>query len=137
MAGNRDKYGFAIIMRVAAATVNLPAQAVTLVNQLGKSIFFDKNLSINKNQACASCHGPAVGWTGPDESINGAGAVYEGSIPGKFGDRKPPSSAYATFSPILHLERQNNGWPFSGGSHEIGSGVCPDGLQHHRLRGIA
>jgi cytochrome c peroxidase len=31
--------------------------------------------------------------------------VYQGSIPGRFGDRKPPSSAYATQSPILHLSR--------------------------------
>ena len=27
--------------------------------------------------------------------------MYEGSIPGRFGDRKPPSSGYATQSPIL------------------------------------
>ena len=34
------------------------------------------------------------------------GAVYEGSIPGAFGDRKPPSAAYATQSPILHVDRK-------------------------------
>ena len=28
-----------------------------------------------------------------------------GSIPGRFGDRKPPSAAYATLSPIFHLDR--------------------------------
>jgi len=43
-----------------------------------------------------------VGWTGPDEDINEAGAVYEGAVPGRFGDRKPPASAYAGDSPILH-----------------------------------
>jgi cytochrome c peroxidase len=50
--------------------------------QLGKSIFFDENLSINQNQSCASCHGPEAGWTGPETDINVHGAVYEGSIPG-------------------------------------------------------
>ena len=72
---------------------------------MGKLIFFDENLSINTNQSCASCHAPQVGWTGPHSAVNAEGAVYEGSIPGKFGDRKPPSSAYATQSPILSFSR--------------------------------
>lgn len=72
--------------------------------ELGKLIFFDENLSLNANLSCASCHGPAWGFTGPKEIINKHGAVYEGSIPGAFGDRKPPSSAYATQSPILHQD---------------------------------
>lgn len=69
--------------------------------ELGKYIFFDKNLSMNKNQACAACHAPEVGWTGPDSSTNATGSVYEGSVPGRFGNRKPPASAYAGDSPIL------------------------------------
>jgi cytochrome c peroxidase len=73
--------------------------------ELGKAIFFDTNLSLHRNQSCASCHDPAVGFTGPHSAINAHGAVYEGSIPGAFGDRKPPSSAYATVSPILHVDR--------------------------------
>lgn len=39
-------------------------------------------------------------------AINEGGAVYEGSIPGRFGDRKPPSSAYSTLPPVFHLSRQ-------------------------------
>jgi cytochrome c peroxidase len=88
-------------------TVSFLALAVDLTpeQQLGKSIFFDENLSMNHNQACAACHGPQVGWTGPSPSINAHGAVYEGSIPGRFGARKPPSAAYATPSPVLYLHR--------------------------------
>jgi cytochrome c peroxidase len=80
------------------------------VEQLGKSIFFDAGLSINQNQSCATCHDPEAGWTGFSSDINATGAVYEGSILGRFGNRKPPSSAYATPSPILHfvLEKENN-----------------------------
>jgi len=74
--------------------------------ELGKSIFFDQNLSINQNQACAACHAPDAGWTGPIESLNEHGAVYEGSIPGRFGNRKPPSAAYATQSPILYQDKK-------------------------------
>ena len=83
-----------------------PSQALTDKEALGKLIFFDKNLSLNNNQSCATCHDPKAGWTGPATSINSHGAVYEGSIPGAFGDRKPPSSAYATQSPILHVDRK-------------------------------
>ena len=72
--------------------------------RLGRALFFDQRLSLNGNQSCASCHNPAWGWTGPSASVNAAGAVYEGSIPGAFGDRKPPSSAYATQSPVLHYD---------------------------------
>jgi cytochrome c peroxidase len=91
------------------------AQALTPEEELGKSIFFDTDLSIGLNQACAACHGPAVGWTGPDADINATGAAYEGSILGRFGNRKPPSSAYATQSPVFHFERQGGG-TFVGGN---------------------
>ena len=44
------------------------AGAVTLTSQqeLGKALFFDSNLSDPAGQACADCHGPLAGWTGPD-----------------------------------------------------------------------
>ena len=92
------------------------AFALTPQEELGKSIFFDDNLSINNNQSCAACHGPGAGWTGPDAAINAAGSVYEGSIAGRFGDRKPPSSAYATPSPILHYVIQKKEALFIGGN---------------------
>jgi cytochrome c peroxidase len=82
------------------------ANGLSNMEQLGKSIFFDTALSINMNESCAVCHGPESGWTGPLANINAHGAVYEGSIAGSFGNRKPPSAAYATLSPILHLEKK-------------------------------
>jgi cytochrome c peroxidase len=92
------------VLFFAAGTV--AANNLMDVQQLGKSIFFDANLSINANESCAACHSPESGWTGPIEDINEHGAVYEGSINGRFGNRKPPSAAYATLSPILHLEKK-------------------------------
>ena len=92
------------------------AADLTIKEQLGKSIFIDENLSININQSCATCHGPIAGWTGPDSAINEHGTVYEGSIPGRFGDRKPPSSAYATQSPILHYVMSGGEALFIGGN---------------------
>lgn len=80
------------------------ANGLTDREELGKKIFFDTNLSIFNNQSCAACHALESGWTGPIPVINAGGAVYEGSISGRFGNRKPPSAAYATPSPILHYE---------------------------------
>jgi cytochrome c peroxidase len=93
-----------ILVLVGAAGAQGPALSPS--EQLGKSIFFDENLSINGNEACAACHAPEAGWTGPVEAINAHGAVYEGSIAGRFGNRKPPSSAYATLSPILSVDKK-------------------------------
>jgi cytochrome c peroxidase len=90
-----------VVVVAASAQASLTPQ-----EQLGKSIFFDESLSINQNLACAACHAPEVGWTGPDSVINASGSVYEGSITGRFGNRKPPSSAYATLSPIFYLDKK-------------------------------
>src|SRR5664280_76901 len=76
---------------------------------LGKQLFFDTNLSEPAGQACAACHASQVGWTGPDELTDRGGAAYEGAVTGRFGNRKPPSSAYGGDSPVLHLDA-TNGW---------------------------
>ena len=83
------------------------AAGLTATEALGRLIFFDTQLSINRNQSCATCHAPGVGWTGPDQAINVAGTVYAGSVHDRFGDRKPPSSAYSTQSPVLHNQQKN------------------------------
>jgi len=93
----------ALLVLVAGAS----AAALTPQEQLGKSLFFDTNLSTPPGQACAVCHAPEVGWTGPDQAINAGGAVYEGAVAGRFGNRKPPASAYAGDSPILYYSGTN------------------------------
>ena len=100
--------GILLVVSVAVADTDL-----TPKEQLGKLIFFDKNLSLNGNQSCASCHAPEAGWTGAISDVNAHGVVYEGSIPGAFGDRKPPSAAYATQSPIFHMDKKGL---FTGGN---------------------
>jgi cytochrome c peroxidase len=95
-----------VVILLVVVTVSAIAQDPDKEERLGKSIFFDKNLSINQNQSCASCHDPQAGWTGPELETNAHGAVYEGSIPGRFGDRKPPSAAYATLSPIFYQDKK-------------------------------
>src|SRR5512140_312 len=83
--------------------------ALSPIAELGKRLFFDTNLSDPPGQACAACHAPEVGFTGPDSAINAGGGVYEGAVPGRFGNRKPPSAAYA-FGPILHFDAEGGTW---------------------------
>jgi len=82
------------------------------MEELGKRMFFDINLSDPAGEACSACHGPAAGWTGPDSGLNLKGSVYEGAKKGRFGNRKPPSSSYAGDSPILHIDDEGT---FVGG----------------------
>src|SRR5574342_1397767 len=86
------------------------APALTPIEKLGKSLYFDLNLSKNGNQSCATCHDPAVGYTGPDFAVNAYGAVYPGSDPSLFGNRKPPSAAYAGDSPLLRYDANQAAW---------------------------
>jgi len=83
-----------------------PAQesSLTPIERLGEALFFDKHLSSPPNEACASCHAPSAGWTGPVAGINKISAVYPGAQHQRFGNRKPPSAAYATTSPLLHAD---------------------------------
>jgi cytochrome c peroxidase len=80
---------------------------------LGKAIYFDVSLSLRNNQSCATCHDPEFGFTGPNPGTNLRGSVYPGSVKYLFGNRKPPSAAYATTSPIFHID-EDEGIPVGG-----------------------
>ena len=101
-AGGERKIPLATADVAANFTAVPPVESAAAA--VGKKIFLDRALSVNGNQSCATCHGAEWGFTGPNRSINEHGAVYEGSIPGKFGARKPPSVAYATPSPVFHYD---------------------------------
>lgn len=85
---------------VAPATAN----GLTELEQLGKDLFFDNNLSTPPGQSCAACHAPTTAFAGPISEINAHGAVYPGAVFNRFGNRKPPAAAYASFSPVFYFD---------------------------------
>jgi cytochrome c peroxidase len=86
-------------------TAGKPSTIVlTPIEDLGKALFFKNISSPARNMSCAACHAPSTGWTGPVAGINLHGTVYRGAQPTRFGNRKPPSSAYASFSPVFHYD---------------------------------
>jgi cytochrome c peroxidase len=76
---------------------------LTPVEQLGKSIYFDK-ISVPNTMSCADCHAPEFGFTGSNSGKNLLFGIYNGAVRYRFGNRKPPSAAYATFSPKFHYD---------------------------------
>ncbi len=79
-----------------------PDNQVQQVELLGKLMLYDKNLSVNRNEACAFCHTPETGFTGPVSELNRTTGSYPGSVRTRFSQRKPQTHAYAPLSPVLH-----------------------------------
>jgi cytochrome c peroxidase len=79
-----------------------PANQVQQIELLGKLLLFDKQLSVNRNEACAFCHMPETGFTGPVSEINRTTGAYPGSVRTRFSERTPQTHTYAPLSPVLH-----------------------------------
>ncbi len=85
--------------------INSQNSMLTPMEELGKNIYFDKISSPDK-MACADCHSPKAGFTGPKAGTNLHGAAYRGAVAQRFGNRKPPSAAYATQSPVFRYDEE-------------------------------
>src|SRR5271166_5174989 len=79
-----------------------PINQVQQIELLGKVLLFDKSLSVNRNEACAFCHMPKTGFTGPISQLNATTGAYPGSVRWRYSNRKPTTHTYAPYSPVLH-----------------------------------
>src|SRR5580700_8440563 len=91
------------IYRIEAQTIERlavpPDNQVQQVELLGKLLLYDKQLSVNRNEACAFCHTPETGFTGPVSELNRTTGSYPGSVRTRFSNRKPQTHAYAPLAP--------------------------------------
>ena len=100
--------GLAITLPATAADALTPEQA------LGKLLYEDVNLSLHRNQSCATCHSlaatpglaPTPGFADP-VNVTGGTAVSAGSVAGRFGALNSPSAGYAAFSPFFHWDAED------------------------------
>jgi cytochrome c peroxidase len=53
-----------------------PDNQVQQIELLGKAMLYDKHLSVNRNEACAVCHMPQTGFTGPVSELNATTGAY-------------------------------------------------------------
>ena len=70
------------------------------IENLGKQLYFDENLSEPIGISCASCHEPGSGFASPDHTI----PVSRGSVSDRFGSRNAPTAAYTKYVPEFHFD---------------------------------
>jgi cytochrome c peroxidase len=86
---------------LVVSTNALSAPESAELASLGQALFFDLNLSANRNQSCASCHDPEQAFS--DSRDNGvSGAASLGDDGTSLGDRNTPGTTYASLIPDFH-----------------------------------
>lgn len=104
-----------VVMVLTHETATIAQSSLTPMEELGKMLFFDTNLSEPAGQACASCHDPAFGFADPDQHL----PVSEGVVPGLFGGRNSPSAGYATFTPVFDPQKTEGGQFWDGRAPDL------------------
>jgi cytochrome c peroxidase len=105
-------------LTLAGSNAGMAGTAATDELILGRLLFNDKNLSRNRNQACASCHGLSPvssnrnvttsfvpGFVDPG-NVKQGNAVSPGSIASKSGILNAPSIGYSAYSPLFHWDHE-------------------------------
>jgi cytochrome c peroxidase len=77
-----------------------------MIETLGELMNFDKNISPFKNIACASCHMPYTGFSGPIPSVNLTMIAYPGTVRYRAGKRTAQRYTYAPFFPVLQYNEE-------------------------------
>jgi cytochrome c peroxidase len=106
----------AVLTLLGSSMVNAATVTLTPEQLLGQRLYKDKNLSLNRNQACATCHNLAPIKVGTQiassfvdvDNVRQKTPVSGGSVAGLFGGLNAPSSGYAAFSPPFHLDAATN-----------------------------
>lgn len=83
----------------------------TSLEDLGRALFFDVNLSRDRTQSCATCHDPARAFTDWRDSGVGAAASMGNDLH-TIGDRNAPTISYAASIPRFQRNAANE---FIGG----------------------
>ncbi|QCU91074.1 methylamine utilization protein MauG [Thiomicrorhabdus sediminis] len=79
--------------------------AIVSKQQLGELLFNDRNLSLNRQQSCASCHNPAAAFI--DSRVDEKGnrlMTSLGTDNKSIGGRNTPTVTYAVFTPSFDLQ---------------------------------
>jgi cytochrome c peroxidase len=87
------------------SSLGLSANEALSKEALGQILFFDKNLSQNRTQSCATCHNPNSAFV--DDRSNGISKMASlGDDNKSLGDRQAPTASYAKFSPNFHFDEK-------------------------------
>ena len=84
------------------------------VRILGKLLNFDPNISPFRDEACASCHMPYAGFSGPIPSVNLTMIAYPGTFHFRANKRTAQRYTYSPDFPVLEFSPEQAA--FSGGN---------------------
>jgi cytochrome c peroxidase len=83
----------------------LQGTGTAAIELLGELMNYDKTISPNENSACASCHMPYAGFSGPIPSVNLTMVAYPGTAHFRAGKRTAQRYPYAPFFPVLQYNQ--------------------------------
>jgi len=89
--------GSAMLLAAKEPATDVVAVDSAALAALGETLFFDRNLSFNRTQSCATCHDPDQGFADPRGLATSLGDDGE-----SLGDRNAPTAAYGALVPPLH-----------------------------------
>lgn len=109
------KIGWVVILIIMGGVFLLYAAGKPRVTadleRLGMHLYKDKNLSLNQNQSCQTCHHPLAGFADRSNFLHPYDKVVSlGSDGVSLGGRNAPSSAYAGYSPIRYQDSISGEW---------------------------
>jgi len=100
--------GLIVLLIVGSVSLVSAAESSNL-ERLGMHLYKDKNISLNNNQSCQTCHHQLAGFADRSNFLHPYDKVVSlGSDGVSLGGRNAPSSAYAGYSPIR--EYKNGEW---------------------------
>jgi cytochrome c peroxidase len=76
------------------------------VDTLGKLLNFDEKISPFKNEACAFCHMPYAGYSGPIQSVNLTMIAYPGSAHFRAAKRTAQRYTYSPYFPVFDFNTE-------------------------------
>jgi cytochrome c peroxidase len=79
---------------------------VASVEILGKLMNYDKTISPNENEACASCHMPYAGFSGPIPTVNLLEIAYPSSTRQRAAKRTAQRYTYSSYFPPLQYDAE-------------------------------
>ncbi|MBA3007243.1 MAG: c-type cytochrome [Proteobacteria bacterium] len=103
---------YTALFTLAFGAGSASAIQLTPEEQMGRHVYMDKDLSLNRTQSCATCHHRTAGFADPTNSRDPYNTMVSLGDDGiSKGGRNAPTSAYCGFSPIL---QQVDGEYFGG-----------------------
>lgn len=88
---------------VAQTTPSLQVKPIETIEELGGTLFADRNLSFSRRQNCVSCHSPELAFTDPRQLGDVQGSVSRGHDGHSLGDRNAPTLAYVALAPRFRM----------------------------------